>query len=378
MSLLHISLQLSTLLWICPDLPFRFGKAPSSAMSASRTMAILGCGTMGKAILDGILAALKQATPSSTAPNPFPHEEVGLSRLIACVSRPESVAALEDRYRPYLDRGDGSTRLDACNHSPTVDIWRNNNNKAVALSDVILLACQPSQAAAILSDPSIRPFLQGKLLISICVGVSAASIDRFLSTTDAEDHLGVGANMGTAQAASKHGCYIVHAMPNTACGLGLSATVLSTRSNLPSALPLPPRFEALVRWIFSCIGTTTFVSPDLMNAASVIGASTPAFFTTVLDGIVEGGVRRGLAESDALCLAAQAMKGTAEMLLRGRKADGTFAVTPTQIRESVMTPNGCTERGISVMAARRVEEAMTEATSQAIDRVFELGLETGR
>lgn len=114
-----------------------------------------------------------------------------------------------------------------------------------------------------------------------------------------------------------------------------------------------------------------------MNAASVVGASTPAFFATVLDGIVKGGVQSGLSESDALRLAAQAMKGTAEMVLRGIKADGTVTLTPTQIKESVMTPRGCTECGVKVMAARRVQEATTEATFRAIDRVFELGQEAG-
>ena len=350
-------------------------------MSVPRTMAILGCGNMGRAILDGILDTLKQATPSSLASKLTPHDHVGLSRFIACVSRPESAAALKDHYRPYLDQSANPPSSDNGRfHSPTVSVWRNDNTKAVASADVILLACQPSQAAVILSDPSIRQSLHDKLLISICVGVSAARIHRLLSATDTIDHHGVDADVGTAGAITEHGCYIVHAMPNTASSVGQSATVLSTRSfrqEESTALPLSSELEALVTWIFRCIGTTTFVPAQLMNAASVVGASTPAFFTAVLDGIVKGGVRSGLSESDAVRLAAQAMKGTAEMVLRGMKADGTVTVTPSQIKESVMTPSGCTERGVRVMAARRVEEAMTEATSQAIDRVFELGQEAG-
>ena len=345
-------------------------------------MAILGCGNMGKAILDGILATLKQAGPPSLAPKPIHNDHICLSRFIACVSRPESVAALEDRYRPYLDQSATSTlsSVNGRSHSPTVSVWRNENANAVALADVILLACQPSKAASILSDPSIRHHLRDKLLISICVGVSAAKIHSLLSTSNAADHHGVSAIVGTPTEFTEQGCYIVHAMPNTASGLGQSATVLSTGSSSQggsSTLPLPLELQALVTCIFRCIGTTTFVPAELMNSASVVGASTPAFFATVLDGIVKGGIQRGLSESDALRLAAQAMKGTAEMVLRGMEADGTVVLTPTQIKKSVMTPNGCTERGVEVMAARGVEEAMTEATSQAIDRVFKLGQEAG-
>ncbi|KAK3171194.1 hypothetical protein OEA41_003278 [Lepraria neglecta] len=344
-------------------------------------MAILGCGNMGTAILDGILATLKQVEPSSLARKPIHHDHIGLSQFIACVSRPESVAALEDRYRPYLDPNAASTWSSANgrSHSPTVSVWRNDNGKAVASADVILLACQPSRVASILSDPSIRQHLHDKLLISICVGVSAARIHSLLSATDAADRHGVDTTMGTATV-TEQGCYIVHAMPNTASGLGQSATVLSTGSSTPGVSPtlsLPPALQAFVTSIFRCIGTTTFVPAELMNAASVVGASTPAFFATALDGVVKGGVQSGLSESDALRLAAQAMKGTAEMVLRGMTADSTVTLTPIQIKESVMTPNGCTERGVKVMAARRVEEAMTEATSQAIDRVFKLGQEAG-
>ena len=137
-------------------------------------------------------------------------------------------------------------------------------------------------------------------------------------------------------------------------------------------LSLPKNLQTATEWIFSCIGTTTFVDAQLMDAASVVGASTPAFFATVLDGIIEGGVNHGLSDSDALRLAAQAMKGVAEMVLKGLGPDSTATSTPSHIAESVMTPNGCTERGVKTMAAHGVKEAMTEATSRAIDRVGEL------
>lgn len=351
-------------------------------MSAPSTLTILGCGTMGKAILDGILMTLKQAASSTVGPEPIQRNDMSLSRFILCVSRPESVAALEDRYRSYLDQNSARTSsfADGRLRLPTVSISRNDNVKAVASADVVLLACKPHKAAFILGDPSIRQHLHGKLLISICVGLSAARIQSFLSTTDAADHNDVDNIVGASKEPGKHDCYIVHAMPNTAAALGQSATVLSTgslRQGVPLTSPLPPDLEALVTRIFCCIGTTTFVPAELMNAASVVGASTPAFFATILDGMVKGGVQAGLSESESLRLAAQAMKGTAEMVLRGTKADDLATSTLAQIKKSVMTPNGCTERGVKVMTACRVEEAMTEATSQAVDRVFELEQETG-
>jgi len=58
--------------------------------------------------------------------------------------------------------------------------------------------------------------------------------------------------------------------------------------------------QDLADWIFTSIGTVTHDSPSLMNAASVTGASTVAFFAIALEGVIRGAVEMGLEESDAL------------------------------------------------------------------------------
>lgn len=322
------------------------------------TMAILGCGNMGTAILDGILSALKQR-PRKLLPG-----QIRPSKLLACVNRPESAARLEHRFREYLytnknNNNDGES-------SPVCQVWQNNNAEAVKLSDVVLLACQPSQAAEILSDHSLRQHLSSKLLLSICVGMSAAQIQGLI--------YGDGSHQSPdTTAGGDERCYVVHAMPNMASTLGESATVLSsTGTDSDASRPLPPELGDLADWLFSSIGTVTHVHPSLMNVASVTGASSLAFFATALEGVVRGATDMGLSESDALHLAAQAMKGTAEMVLKGGKT-GNTTTTPTEIRDEVMTPNGCTARGVAVLQRARVNDVFAEATRKAVERVFELG-----
>jgi pyrroline-5-carboxylate reductase len=172
-------------------------------------------------------------------------------------------------------------------------------------------------------------------------------------------------------------CYVVHAMPNTASTLGESATALSSITTTDEGAgikPLPTELEELAAWIFSSIGTVTYVSPALMNVASVTGASTVAFYATALQGVVNGAISMGLSEKDALQLAAQAMKGTAEMALTNVEMMNA-QTWPGEIRDKVMTPNGCTARGISVLDGAKAGEAFAEATKQAVERVFELGRE---
>ncbi|KAF7592011.1 delta 1-pyrroline-5-carboxylate reductase [Aspergillus hancockii] len=354
-------------------------------------MAILGCGNMGTAILDGILAAIKHPQPRKILPT-----QLRPSRFIACVNRAESVARLEHRYGAYLHPPTGSNIITdvsgpsagsrtsssdetVAEPSPPamVQIWQNNTAEAVKRADVVLLACQPSQAAGILGDASLRQHLSRKLLLSICVGVSASQILRLIYGDSDRD----GVMVGSREMQDTRGleqCYVVHAMPNTASTLGQSATALSViASSDGSAVvnPLPSELEDLAAWIFSSIGTVTYVSPSLMNAASVTGASTVAFFATALQGVVNGAIGMGLSERDALQLAAQAMKGTADMALAGVKMATDAQTWPGEIRNKVMTPNGCTARGIGVLDDAKAGEAFAEATKQAVERVFELGRE---
>ncbi len=121
-------------------------------------------------------------------------------------------------------------------------------------------------------------------------------------------------------------------------------------------------------WVFRSVGTVTRVSSSTMNAASVAAASTPAFFALALDGAIEGAIADGVDRKDATCMIAQAMKGTAEMVLGGN--------CPSKIREMVTTPNGCTARGMEVLQAGSVQETFSRAIRQSVLRVFELGTQS--
>lgn len=307
---------------------------------AGRTIAIIGGGNMGTAILNGLLTAqqLEQNKPA-----PF-------SKYIICVRSEESVERLEDRFEEYIYSVTEP-------QEPVCRVWK-DNVEAVRLADVVLLACQPSQAALILSNPELRKHLNNKLLLSICVGMSADRITSLIYNNDTET-------------VPDTRCYVVHAMPNIASLIAASATVLSLNTDDESALsrPIPPELKELAETVFSCIGTVTTVTPSLMNVASVTGASTVAFFATALKGLVAGATSKGLSESDATRLIAQAMKGTAEMAL-------VPGITGDKIRDDVMTPNGCTQRGVETLQTWRVEDAFSDAIMKAVERVFELGRES--
>jgi pyrroline-5-carboxylate reductase len=129
-------------------------------LEASKTLGVIGCGTMGEAILRGILRS------GNLVP----------TQVFACDTRAEVVRDL------------------AAKHGIRTGI----DNLAVAsASDAILVCVKPYQMAAVLDNDTMRSALAGKLVISIAAGVRLEKLCGFLPKSA-----------------------VIRAMPNTAALIG--------------------------------------------------------------------------------------------------------------------------------------------------------------
>ncbi|KAF1990974.1 pyrroline-5-carboxylate reductase [Aulographum hederae CBS 113979] len=310
------------------------------------TLTVLGCGTMGIAILSGIMASLadlNQGLPTSQNPTPSgtstPQEESPQrlpSRFIACVRRPESAKKIKSALSTYS--------------SASLETLVGDNLKGVQEADVVLLGCKPQMFREILSAPGIKEALKGKLLISILAGVTTESIEQHLypssSTTSTSD--------------TSTPCRIVRAMPNTASFVRESMTVIAH-----STPPLPPASATLTNWIFTRIGRVVHLPPSSMDAATALCGSGPAFMALVLEAIADGAVAMGLPRAEAQMMAAQTMRGTTGLVLAGEH--------PAILRDKVSTPGGCTIGGLLVLEEGRVRGTVARAVREATVVAGQLG-----
>lgn len=165
---------------------------PSGMESPTLTITVLGCGTMGVAILSGILSSLASlrsapasgaSTPNPLLPTHFPDAEstppVLPSKFICCVKRPESAERVKKAFVDYVE---------------SVKVLTKGNVEGAAAGDVILLGCKPQMYAEILGEDGMADALEGKLLVSILAGVK---IEQLKSIVPASTR-------------------VVRAMPNTA------------------------------------------------------------------------------------------------------------------------------------------------------------------
>lgn len=315
--------------WTAPETPSRSaGAMDANAKKKSDgglTLTVLGCGTMGIAVLGGIMDSIsqpaeKQAQSSEPVPERLP------TRFNACVRRPESVKRVERELGKYPAFKDLSIR-------------QNGNLGAVREADVILLGCKPYMLAEIFSTPEIKEAVKGKLLISILAGVTGPQIEK---------------------AIEQPSCTVVRAMPNTAAAIRESMTVVAT-----STPPLPEQAHQLITWMFTRIGRVVYLPASNMDASTALCGSGPAFAALVLEGMVTGAVAMGLPRDEAYTMAAQTMRGTTGLVLGGEH--------PAILKDKVTTPGGCTIGGLLVLEEGAVKGTVARAVREATVVASQLG-----
>lgn len=298
---------------------------------------------MGIAILSGVLASLQDLSgpkplqaPSSGTSTPMEEVPQALpSRFIACVRKPESAKRVKSAL---------------WEHSSSVKVVQNENVASVQKADVILLACKPHMVKDMLTAPGMVKALHGKLLISICAGVSTAQIEAVLHGGVVPEH----------DPEVDGRCRVVRAMPNTAALIRESMTVIASADP-----PLPPATSALVTWIFRRIGDVVYLPPQAMDASTALCASGPAFFALMLEAAVDGAVAMGLPRPEAQRMAAQAMRGTSALVQSGEH--------PALLRDKISTPGGCTIGGLLVLEEGRVRGTVSRAVREAAVVASQLG-----
>jgi pyrroline-5-carboxylate reductase len=207
-----------------------------------------------------------------------------------------------------------------------------DNVKAVGGSDVIILAIKPFQIKEILEEmkDSITP---NHLLISVVTGISLGEIKSI-----------VGNEVS-----------VIRAMPNTAIAIQESITCLSSGKINTDQLKYT---EAL----FSALGKTVVIDEKLMNAATVLGACGTAYAMRYIRASVQGGIEIGFDAATANLIAAQTVKGAAELLL-------TTKTHPEQEIDKVTTPKGCTIAGLNEMEHQGFSSAIIKGIAASFHKI---------
>jgi pyrroline-5-carboxylate reductase len=210
-----------------------------------------------------------------------------------------------------------------------------SNVEVAEKADVIVLAVKPQQfesATAGLEEPTAN-----KLIVSILAGVRVAKL-----------------------AAALPNARLVRVMPNTPALVGQSA---SSYTLGPSAMATD---DQLVASLLGAVGRAYRVDEKLLDAVTGLSGSGPAYVYVAIEALADGGVRMGLPREIALALAAQTVKGAAEMVL-------STGDHPGVLKDRVASPGGTTIAGLQALENAGFRAALISAVEAATRRSIELG-----
>lgn len=212
--------------------------------------------------------------------------------------------------------------------------------EVVQKSDIIILAVKPNMVKNVLEDCK-SAFDDKKILVSVAVGVAI----KFYQDIIGDDKK------------------IIRTMPNTPALVGEGMTLMCYDDNILS------REDFLnVKKIFECFGKVEVLDEKLMNEVTAVTGSSPAYVFMFIEAMADGAVLSGLPRDLSYKLAAQAVMGSAKLVLETGKHPG-------ELKDQVCSPAGTTIEAVKTLEKHGFRYAVIDAMEECTKRAREIGKE---
>ncbi|KAJ6102050.1 hypothetical protein N7486_004477 [Penicillium sp. IBT 16267x] len=262
-------------------------------VASETTLAFIGCGNMGGAILNGVLDAAFKSSDSEQAQRP-------ISKFVACTKSAGSAAriqaALPEEYKSY------------------VKVVSSKIVESMQEGDVVVLGFKPFMADDVLSMKGVKEALAGKLVISLLAGQTSQNLVQIIENSDPTPYATP---------------VVVQVIPNMGAEFRQSMTIIRTPET-----PLPVEMKDIVEWIFNQVGWIKYLPESQMDVGSVLVGAALATLTVPIEGILDGCVAEGIKRPDAMEMVLRGIRGLSAALEAG--------IHPAVLRESISSPRGCT------------------------------------
>ena len=224
---------------------------------------------------------------------------------------PEKVAALHDQYG-----------INAAQSAQEV----------AQIADIVFGAVKPGIMIKVLSEIT-SSLSKDSLVVSIAAGVTLDQLARALG----------------------HDRKIIRAMPNTPSLVNAGMTSVT-----PNAL-VTPEDTADVLNIFRCFGEAEVIAESMIHPVVGVSGSAPAYVFMFIEAMADAAVQGGMPRTQAYKFAAQAVMGSAKMVLETGKHPG-------ELKDMVCSPGGTTIEAGRVLEERGFRSSVIEAMVKCMEQ----------
>lgn len=211
-----------------------------------------------------------------------------------------------------------------------------NNRVVASFADILVLAVKPQFMDAVLAE--IRDCIRAEqVLVTLAPGKTHAHITDMLC----------GAHK------------VVRTMPNTPALVGEAMSALCPNE------AVSPEELLSVRALFNSFGRTEVVAEPLIDVVTGVSGSAPAYAFLFIEALADAAVRDGMPRAKAYTFAAQALLGSAKLVLESGKHPG-------ELKDMVCSPGGTTIEAVRVLEERGFRSAVMEAALACTQKARQL------
>lgn len=205
------------------------------------------------------------------------------------------------------------------------------NIEVAMLANIIFLAVKPQYYEEVIEE--IKPALgENKILVSIAPGKSLEWLEEK-----------VGRRIK-----------IIRAMPNTPSMVKEGMTGLCGNDLVTAS-----EFDTICK-LFSTFSRAEIVPEHLMDTVTAVSGSAPAYVFMFIEAMADAAVAGGMPRKQAYTFAAQAVLGSAKMVLETGKHPG-------ELKDMVCSPGGTTIQAVRVLEEGGMRSSVIEAMMKCLD-----------
>ncbi|MES5939164.1 MULTISPECIES: pyrroline-5-carboxylate reductase [unclassified Bacillus cereus group] len=215
-----------------------------------------------------------------------------------------------------------------------------DNNEVAKNADILILSIKPDLYASIINE--IKEVIKNDVII-----VTIAAGKSIKSTEESFDKK----------------LKVVRVMPNTPALVGegmsaLCANEMVTEKDLEDVLN-----------IFNSFGQAEIVSEKLMDVVTSVSGSSPAYVYMIIEAMADAAVLDGMPRNQAYKFAAQAVLGSAKMVLE-------TGIHPGELKDMVCSPGGTTIEAVATLEEKGLRTAIISAMQRCTQKSVELSRQT--
>ena len=171
--------------------------------------------------------------------------------------------------------------------------------------------------------------------------------------------IAAGITISFIESCLPQGSRVVRLMPNTPCLLGEGTIAISIGENVST--------EELeeVEELLKPLGLTIRIPEDLMDAATGLSGTGPAYVFLFIETMIDAGVTVGIRRDVATEMVIQNVIGSARMLRENTKH-------PAELRNTVTSPAGTTASAMQILEEFGFRSCLLKAVIEATRRAEEL------